>query len=686
MRNLKYAAALLSFSLALNTSQAQATTYTVTTGTDMTTDVAAAQNGDTLNFTATPISNATSYTINSTQTWADTGTINLSNALALNGTGTISLSGDNFAFNGGLTVNSGTLSIMNSPYAAIVAGAPFVLGANATLNGVGSVNLNGGGVTATVNGTIAPGTSATPTGTLNMAGTTADTVTFGPTAKLSLTASGVGIGKLAIYNNAVINGLAITLNGSGTGLTVNQNYTVLTFSGNTTTVNVAPTLTDPTSSVGRFSLGGNTGSGYYLTYLGPNGTQLAPISLSTNERNVGTVIDHLSATGSSSLFTSLESQTTAQQQQSLDQLNGSIGVNLQTTSAATSRLALSAMQSRLAGGVSGGGGTEVALVDNDGAFQVADADSSFWGPAGKIPARLTAWVQGFGEFDSISGNGAAAGITSTIGGGAVGIENHFDGDDKVGVSFGAATDSFSLHNVAQSGTQNTFTLGLYGSKGVDVALSNIGIEDDTARHLVFDGAVLASYNSASEDRTISATGEYAHGTTDGFGFGANGGVGYPIDLPEGSVLTPRVGLTYTYSYENGYTETGAPVGGLSVNSSGQNLLQSSVGVTIKHKFELPDWRDSGSVRADAITPEVHAAWTHDILDPRASAAESFSGLAGSSFTSYGAAPDRDAAAIGIGASYVPGDATQVSIYGRYDAVLSGNQTDNMVTGGLKYNW
>ena len=182
--------------------------------------------------------------------------------------------------------------------------------------------------------------------------------------------------------------------------------------------------------------------------------------------------------------------------------------------------------------------------------QVADADNSYWGPKIEQPDNLTAWIQGFGEFNSLHSTSTSAGISSTAGGGATGVEYHAENDQRLGVMVGAANDQYSANGLPQSASQNTYVLGIYGSQGLYGGSQNGGI--------VLDGMLLSGYSTSATDRFIALIDETAHGATDGYSVGMDVGVGYPIPLDEGSILTPRVGLAYTYSYTNGYTETGAP--------------------------------------------------------------------------------------------------------------------------------
>jgi autotransporter-associated beta strand protein len=588
------------------------------------------------------------------------GNITGTGSLTKTGSDMLVLNGSGNDYSGGTTVSGGTLEVgdISNPTASLTSDVTIASGGTLRGHGtiIGTVTNNGG--------IMAPG------GSIGVTTITGNYVQSGGTLSIELNPSQTS--KLAVSGSATFDGtLSITPDtGTYTRGTVYQILTATNVSGTfSTVVNTAP-------SNAAFGVVYNSGDVDLIVEGGA--TTFRTNAITINQKGVATALDNVSNGVTSgnlnTLLNNISMLSTSGQQQAFDELNGIIAADMQVANASNIRLMIAGVQSRLSGSPAAGA-TEVALVPNNGPFQVADADDSFWGPASAKAARVTAWMQGFGEFNSVSGDHVASGMSSSVGGGAIGVEAHDGIDDKVGIMFGAANDSLSVSGVSQSGTQNTYALGVYGSKG-------LGGGGD--RGFVLDGMVLGAYNTATTDRTVSVIGETAHADTNGYGFGAEAGVGYPIVLEEDTILTPHAGLNYTYSYENGYTESGAPGANLTIGDKGQSFLQTALGITASHKFLL-SYSDT-TISSDAITPEVHVGWTHELLDPRAHVSESFLGVGGSGFTGYSASPGRDAAAVGGGFSFVPGDDKQLSIYMRYDAQVSHSESDHTVTAGLRYSF
>jgi outer membrane autotransporter protein len=62
----------------------------------------------------------------------------------------------------------------------------------------------------------------------------------------------------------------------------------------------------------------------------------------------------------------------------------------------------------------------------------------------------------------------------------------------------------------------------------------------------------------------------------------------------------------------------------------------------------------------------------------------FGGAPSSSFTVYGATPERDAVVLGLGARTSVADSTR--LYLRYDAQLAGGFNNHALTAGLRLSW
>ncbi|MDR3450843.1 MAG: autotransporter domain-containing protein [Alphaproteobacteria bacterium] len=599
----------------------------------------------------------TGSSLNLNQTTAQTlsSAITGSGSLTDSGTGTLTLNGAN-SYTGTTTVSAGTLEVGDASHSGATLTSNVTVNSGAVLGGHG-----------TITGSISNSGSVSPGGTI---GTLTENGNYTQNAggSLNIELSPSQTSKLAVNGNASLAGTLNITPDAGTYIrgTTYQILTANNVSGTFTTVNnSAP------SSV-QFSI---TYNSTYVDLLALTGaTNFSTLGYTSNEQNVAVALDNVSAGYTSgnfnTLVTNLSQLPASQQGQALASLNGTTATETQYGAASNMNMMMDAVQSRLTGSPAASGAQFSMLEPKIEEVQVADADDSYWGPAPKEPSNLTAWVQGFGEFGTLKGSNGAAGINNTIGGGLVGIEHNYDADTRAGMMAGAASNSFSVKGVGQTGVQNTYAIGLYGGAGLD--------------GFTLDGTVLAGYNEGDADRQISLINATAHGHSTGYGMGANLGVGYPLHLDDAAIFTPSVGMAYTFNHQNAYTETGAPGANLAIPDNNKSMLQSQIGATLSRDFKIPN----NNIRQteDTLTPEIHAGWLHYITNPGNNITESFDGIAGSSFASSGTAPDRDAGVGGLGIKYTPGDAYGLSFYGRYDATMSANEKNQQVTAGVRVSW
>ena len=561
---------------------------------------------------------------------------------------------------GGAVVNSGVLEVGDATHTSASFASGVTVASLGTLRGHGTINGN-----VISSGTVAPGGSI---GTLTINGN----YTQNSNGTLSIELDPAETSLLAVSGTASLNGTLSITPDAGTYVK-GTHYTIISASGISGNFSG---VTNTASGIQRFGISYSSGS----VDLIAGATSFLSAASTPNQQSVATILDLTSpsATGDyNTLVNAISGLSPAGQQIAFDQLSGIAGSSLVTMSASDVRAIMSVVTSRLGGGSSAQGSEAPMLEAQNQEIQVADADPNYWGPVPVQPENLVAWVQGFGEFNYVGSSGGNAGLSSTTGGGATGFEARYDVDERLGVMAGAANNSFSINGIAQSGSNKTYALGVYGSEGLFGGSQDGGI--------VLDASVTGAYNTSNTKRTISSINATARGETNGYSLGVNVGGGYPIHFEEGTTLTPHVGLAYTYSHTNAYTETGASGANLSFTNHDQDMLQSSLGFTVKHKFVMDDGDSGKENSADVFTPEIHLGWLHEILNPSTSVTSSISGVAGSSFTTSGATPDRDAAIIGAGFNYDLNE-SHFSIYSRYDATLSANQSDHSVTAGVRYNW
>jgi outer membrane autotransporter protein len=172
------------------------------------------------------------------------------------------------------------------------------------------------------------------------------------------------------------------------------------------------------------------------------------------------------------------------------------------------------------------------------------------------------------------------------------------------------------------------------------------------------GAVLQRYDTK---RVVNFTGfsGQAAGSFNGTQYVARAEAGYPLIV--GPVrVTPLASLTYSYLQQNAYTETGGNGAALSVGSAHASSVRSEMGM----KFERELTTAYG-----VLVPEFQVTWRHEYDNTRVQTTASFASdpTGATSFTSLGASPLKDSAAISVGMTLLR--ANNLSLTARYEAEL-----------------
>ncbi|MFA4994453.1 MAG: autotransporter domain-containing protein [Bdellovibrionales bacterium] len=567
--------------------------------------------------------------------------------------GTIVFSGDSSGFTGAMQAASGVVLESNGGM-----GGTLTVASGATVQGTGAI----GATTLASGATIKPGVSQSGTiGTLSVSGD----YTQNAGASMIATLSPSDASALVVNGTAAIDGTITITPQAGTyyrarHYLVSANSLSGTFS---TVTNTAPGIVEFDVTY--------TGSAVALT-IDEGQTNLATNADTGNQTGLAFVLDALSASTTSGSFdtvlTEVASLAPADQAEGLDQLTSLAAPQLASAASGNLQAVFGSIGARLAGG--SGHFTLAEDFGLKGEVQVADASGLYWGPDRGSQSDYTVWMQGVGGTSNLHVSGGDY-VSSTMGGVTLGIEAQPSRYKRIGIATGVVQTNMSLNGGTQEVEQQSYMIGLYGSRVWD--------------KLEADGSVLLSYNQAESRRTIVFMGQRADGHTDGYGVGFDAGLSYRMELDDDeTTLTPRIGLGYTYNWENGYTETGAPGANLSIRDSDHHFLKTAIGATLSSKHTV--WRENNHGILDTVRPHLSLGWQHDVLNPVASVGASFADVGASSFTTTGANPGRDAVTTGAGFSYTPGDQPTLSLYARYDAALSAHQGSHTLTGGVKYSW
>ena len=87
---------------------------------------------------------------------------------------------------------------------------------------------------------------------------------------------------------------------------------------------------------------------------------------------------------------------------------------------------------------------------------------------------------------------------------------------------------------------------------------------------------------------------------------------------------------------------------------------------------------------DRLALQFRLGWSHEYADVSRPVTAALAGAAAMPFTTFGIAPTRDGALLGLSASTDIADAS--SIYFRYEGTVSGQDNAHAFTAGLRMTW
>ena len=172
-------------------------------------------------------------------------------------------------------------------------------------------------------------------------------------------------------------------------------------------------------------------------------------------------------------------------------------------------------------------------------------------------------------------------------------------------------------------------------------------------------------------RQVSFTGYNgtADGDFDGQQYALKVEFGYPIALSRTVALTPVANASYSYLYQNGYTESGGNGAALKVDSAHTDSIKSGLGA--KLEITLPTrWGD--------VVPYAQALWSHEYNNDKMAVSAAYAGaIDETSFISRGSSPEKDAADISVGATLRGFGNTSLTAF--YDLGVAPNYTNQSVS-------
>jgi len=383
----------------------------------------------------------------------------------------------------------------------------------------------------------------------------------------------------------------------------------------------------------------------FLT-LDRNAVAFADVAETPNQKAVASGADSLNL--DSAVLTALAVQDAAGAREAFDQLSGEVHASTLSGLAQDAGTLRGIVNTRARGGQGG-----AALGQRAQAAQSASlAAAGTAAPA--TDKRSEAWVQPYGSFGRLEGDGNAAELTRTSGGLLLGLESEVAYELRAGVFLGYSHGWLEADDRASEAQSDSYTLGAYGSRQFGPLRTQAGASFTWHR---IDSERAVAFGGLDED--LSA--DYDARTYQVFAE-----VGYSFETAVVD-LEPFAGLAGIYQEADGFSEEGGAAA-LDVEDGDQLLGVSTLGLRASRDFTL-------SPGAGALTVDGVLGWRHSFGDLAPETTARF-GEGSDAFTVAGTPIDEDTLLVETGVSY---DLSQdITLSLGYRGELGRNAQDNAV--------
>ncbi|MDQ0504027.1 autotransporter domain-containing protein [Xanthobacter agilis] len=335
----------------------------------------------------------------------------------------------------------------------------------------------------------------------------------------------------------------------------------------------------------------------YLT-LERNGTAFSRYAVTSNQRAVALSLDlygRVATAGSSALYDTLVEQTSpATMRTAFTQLAGDIHASIGSALFNENALVNDTLLGRARqAGYAGSTGAVAALGFGGPASAYVEPAPVAAGPFKAVPATarpsgpvLTAWAQGYGQW--VDSNAGPVDASTRLGGALVGLDAT-DGSLVYGFAVGYSSSSTSSGNA--SADADTARIAGYAGASLEAWKLRLGAD--------------IGWSTLSTSRAVALTGEQPQADYDGTSANLFGEVGYTLGF--GAVaLEPFAGIAWSYADLGSFTETGAPVSGLSSGGTSLSTPYSTLGLRAAGSFAVAE--------GARLTPYASAGWRHAFGD------------------------------------------------------------------------
>jgi subtilase-type serine protease len=516
------------------------------------------------------------------------------------GDGTLVLTGNN-TYAGPTVINGGRLNVNGSLASGVS------VNANGVLGGSGSI----GNISVMAGGTLSPGN---PVGRLRIS----NNITFEPGSSYQVHANANGQSGSISADTLTIRGGTVTVQADQGHYNRHTRYVIAQanqrsgmFSGATSNFAFLTPSLDYTSTD-------------VLLTLSRNRVKYAAVATTRNQRSVAQALDAMTPHAGATVINTLDSLSASQAQNALSSLSGTGLASSSRMGSAFSNDIGNQLRGRLATitpSMRGNGAAlnaPVMLAANDSVDEVMQSlRQQRFSLAGEMPGahqhRGGFWMRGFGGQQSTGGDGnnAASRLRGT------GMSAGFDTDvtDKLiaGVAIMQGTSMLNTDDNLSGKSRGT-AAALYagyvtGNWTLNASATLARNNTHTQRQLVFGPvaqSATADFGSRSTALHVDAT----------------------YDLPmSGWIMRPLLGLSWTRSAINGFTESGAPGLDLRVNARREDSVKTVVGAI-------------AVLKAGAVQLQPRLLWSHEVGNINAPLTSQFQ-TSPVAFSSYGADIPRD---------------------------------------------
>lgn len=596
--------------------------------------------------------------------------------VTLQGGGELSLGGQ-FAHTGSTFVDDAVLRLLDRGNYNIVA-SDVVVESGGVLAGDGRVQTK---VTASSGSSVAPGLSASDDTSMLFAGS-AD-FQAGSVLAVNVTAAAGGGSSSSLDVNGtadVASGAAVDVNLLSGSLAVGESATYTILSAGALN-GLFGTVTD---SAFFFDTSLAAMNQMVLLTVTRNDNTLEGVATTPNQRAVATALEDSRGMNADldSVIAQIEVLPEAEIPPAFDSLGGEGLTSFTTPQLLNADKAARTTMSRLGivGGRSVGSPGTIELARRMGDASTASwlfADTNDAGPIRVLASapqvstpppeqrRWGTWLDGYGLFGNVEGDGNSATADWTVAGALGGVDVRLGQHALVGLGGGYASIDTSVDNRDFDGDVNVYQALLYGGYVSERfylgALGRYAYDDFGSRRGISFGAL---------DRK-------ARGDFNGQEAGGYVEAGVVALAPGGVQLEPMASFHYTWLKRDGFSESGADSVDLEVDEDSWNSLLGTLGVRVHKRFMLD--------REVSFVPELWARYAHQFGDRDRHLDARFSGAtAGGEFRVTGAEAGREGAILGVGWSVQAGRRLSAFIY--YDASLSQDLIGHAVAGGFLARW